>query len=444
MQTRRRTIVVITEGAAPELLARWCAAGELPNFSRLLATGATGPLDAEGVPYEPPGLLSVLTGRRAGDHGFFSYWTCHDPEYRPQVLTASDRRFPLIWQDPSLAGVRTAAVGIFGTHPPEPLDGWLITYPMYPTLRACHPPDLQRSLASRGIRPVHDASIFWTGQPRAELLPQLLEADTQRGQAAIALFDDGADLVLVNLTSIDRTSHIYWQELELDARREADSAVLAAYRTCDRVIGDALDRLDGDTTLIAFSEIGFGPLRAYCSINDELAAQGLLQSDGDGGVDFGHSVAFEAVQGTHGINLNVRGRYKHGVVAESDYERVRQDVAAALLERINPRTGLPFFSAVLPREEVYHGQAVHEAPDLVLEPADWRYLPLGDPQWAGHVHRTWQSGWHRRRSYWAVCGPDIAPGTVSRVATPVDITATVYRALGREAPASFAGTALPE
>lgn len=438
MGAASRVIVVITEGATPELLDRWIGQDRLPNFARLFAEGTRGDLDAEGVPYEPPGLLSLLTGHRAGDHGFFSYWTCHDPEYRPQVLSGEQRKQPLLWQQPNLAELKFASIGLFGTHPVEPLDGWVISYPMYPTLRACYPPELQRDLAAQGIRPAHDASIWWHGQAKGELLPKLLDADRRRGRAAMVLYERGADAVLVNLTAIDRSSHIFWQELELGADHVDGAAILAAYRVADEVIGAVTDHADERTAIIAFSEIGFGPLRSYCAINDDLAAAGLLTEAADGTVDWASTTAFESVQGTHGVNINLRGRYKHGSVAPEDYERIREDVAATLLGVLNPQTGLPLFSAVSPREEVYRGDAVWQAPDLVLEPADWRYLPLGDQHWAKHVHRTWQSGWHRRRSYWAMAG---APSTPS-VAGPVDIAATVVDLLGRELPAGFVGSPL--
>jgi predicted AlkP superfamily phosphohydrolase/phosphomutase len=435
-----RTIVIVTEGATPELLDQWIAAGRLPNFARLFALGTNGELQAEGVPYEPPGLLSLLTGHRAGDHGFFSYWSCHDPEYRPQVLGAEQRRQPLLWQQPELAGRRFASIGLFGTHPPEPSDGWVISYPMYPTLRASQPPGLQRELAAAGLPLSHDTSIWWHGQAKDSLLPKLLEADRRRGAAAMSLFDRGADAVLVNLTSIDRTSHIFWQELELGPDRIEDAAILAAYRVADEVIGEALRRADENTSVLAFSEIGFGPLRSYCAVNDDLADAKLLARDSAGSVDWATTTAFEAVQGTHGVNINVRGRYKEGTVGPEDYERVRAEVAERLLAVLNPRTGLPLLAAVAPREEIYHGDAVAQAPDLVLEPADWRYLPLGDQSWAKHVHRTWQSGWHRGRSYWAAAGAGVPAGAApARVATPVDMAATVVHLLGRDLPAAFAG-----
>jgi predicted AlkP superfamily phosphohydrolase/phosphomutase len=442
MTNRRRTIVLITEGAEPSLLDQWCQEGLLPGFARLRTEGAHGPLDSEGTPHEPPGLLSVLTGRPAADHGFFSYWTCHDPDYSPQVLTSRDRPHPLLWQHEVFDGLTFTSIGMFGTHPPEPMNGALITYPMYATLHACHPRDLQRQLAEQGIEPVHDVSIFWTGQPRDEFLPRLLEADVERGRAALALLDE-SDVVIVNLTGIDRTSHIYWQELELGPDAVAGSAVLAAYRTCDGIIQEALARADDHTDVLAFSEVGFGPLRSHCSINDAMESVGFLGSAPDGGIDWQETRAFEAVPGTHGVNLNVSGRYKHGQVSGHDYPAVRAELADVLRELVNPRTGQAYFAAVRNREEVYPGTAVHHAPDLILEPADWRYLPMGDPQCAGHANHAWQSGWHRRRSYWAGLGPGFPSGrSGTRIAAPVDIPATLCGLHGRDVPASWPGQPL--
>ncbi|ONI76179.1 hypothetical protein ALI144C_36510 [Actinosynnema sp. ALI-1.44] len=444
MASKSRVIAIITEGATPQLLDRWTAEGRLPNFARLLTEGTRGDLVADGVPYEPPGLVSLLTGQPPGEHGVFSYWSCHTPEYRPRVENGESSRHPLLWRLPDLKGVRFASVGLFGTHPPAPMDGWVVSYPMQLTLRACYPPGLHRELAGHGIAPTHDTAIWWHGQAKESFVPDVLEADRRRGAAALLLYGKGADVVLVNLTSIDRLSHIYWQELELGPEHTADSAVFAAYQTADRVIGDALDRADEQTTVLAFSEIGFGPLRSYCAVNDDLADAGLLVRNTDGAgnttVDWSATTAFEAVQGTHGVNINLRGRYQQGTVAPQDYHKVRADVAEQLAAVINPRTGRPMFAAVSPSEEIYQGAAVTEAPDLILEPADWRYLPLGDQTWAKKVHRTWQSAWHRRESYWALAGP--ATARANAVAAPVDITATLVHLLGRDVPATLPGKPL--
>jgi predicted AlkP superfamily phosphohydrolase/phosphomutase len=441
MPGKPKVVVVVTEGASPDLLNRWMLQGLLKGFSALHEQGSSGPLSAEGTPYEPPGLVSLLTGRPAADHGIFSYWSVHDPHYRPATLQGSERRYPLMWHLDEFAEVRFACLGVFGAHPVEPLNGSLISYPMVPTLRACYPAELQRELHRRGIRPVHDVSIFQTGQPREELLSQFLLADIERGRATLAMLAEH-DVVVVNLTSIDRTSHFYWQELELDGV-DVDNAVLSAYRTCDQILSELLDQADSNTTVLAFSEIGFGPLRAYRSINEVLERAGFLQNTPTGAVDWAATRAFEAVQGTHGVNINRRGRYRDGCVADAEYAGIRTEVQQTLLAAINPSTGLPYFSAVTPGEQVYRGEASGQAPDLILEPADWRYLPLGDTTWARHVNRHWQSGWHRRDSYWAAVGPRFpAAHRAGTTAMVVDVPATITDLLERDPPSGWAGHSL--
>jgi predicted AlkP superfamily phosphohydrolase/phosphomutase len=437
---RRRAIVVVTEGAAPRLLEEWSAAGRLPGFRHLLERGAWGGLMAEVVPYEPPGLRTAFTGRPARDHGWLSYWTVHEPDYRPRVLTPAHEREPFIWHRPELGDVTCAIVNVFGTHPPRPINGWVVSYPMAQTLRAFHPPELRHELRDRGVRCIHDVSVWYEGQGREEFISAVVEADEQRGAIALTLLDQGAELVVVNLTSIDRTSHYYWQELEPGSAVPADDgAMLRAYVACDRIIEALLERVDDGTSLLAFSEIGFGPLRAYCSVNEHLEATGLLERNGSG-VEWRKTAAFEAVQGTNGVNVNLRDRYPGGLVARRSYESVREETIDALRSCLNPHTGLPLVSAAQRREEVYGD--CPDAPDIVIEPADERYLPLGDPYWAAHVNRRLQSGWHRRRSYWAGLGEGFSHGAAEELASPVDVAPTVYRMLDRQVPPEFAGRPL--
>lgn len=446
MNQRRRVIALITEGVSPVLLARWCGRGLLPGFARLLAEGSSGPLRSDLVPYEPPGLVTAFTGQESGEHGWFSYWNVHSRDYRPRPMTSEDLRHPFVWQRPEFAGKRFAVVNVFGTYPPTPLNGWLITYPMQQTLNACYPRDLLWTLSSRGLHYTHDVSVWFSGQARKDFLPLVLEADRRRGDLALAFFDEGADAVVVNLTGIDRTSHCYWQELEEGSPvPETESAIFQAYSQCDRVIASLAERAGPHTSLLAFSEIGFGPLRAYCSVNDHLERAGFLkQRPADSGQEIGweETAAFEAVQGTHGINLNLDTRYARGTVKLGDYSRLREEVMAALREAVNPYTGLGLFRRVLPREEVYTGQGVVHAPDIILEPADERYLPLGDPFWATHVQRRHQSGWHRRESYWAALGGDFGAARTARAARPLDIAPTLCRALGIDVPRDFSGVPL--
>jgi predicted AlkP superfamily phosphohydrolase/phosphomutase len=446
MNRKRKAIVLVTEGVSSPLLAKWCGRGLLPGFARLLKEGGCGPLRSDLVPYEPPGLVTAFTGQGGGEHGWFSYWNVHNSDYRPRPMTSGDLRHPFVWQRPEFASKRFAVVNVFGTHPPTPLDGWLITYPMQQTLNACHPRDLLWLLSNRGLHYTHDVSVWFSGQAQKDFLPLVLEADRRRGELALAFLDEGADAVVVNLTGIDRASHCYWQELEEGSPvPETESAVFQAYRQCDGVIARLAERVDEHTSLLCFSEVGFGALRAYCSVNDHLGQAGFLKKQSAGGgqaIRWGETMAFEAVQGTHGVNINLESRYVEGRVKAADYHQVREQVTASLLEAVNPYTGLSLFRRVLPREEVYSGQGVVHAPDIIVEPADERYLPLGDPFWATHVQRRHQSGWHRRDSYWAALGGDFGAARETRDASLLDIGPTICWMLGVDAPRDFSGVAL--
>ena len=94
-----------------------------------------------------------------------------------------------------------------------------------------------------------------------------------------------------------------------------------------------------------------------------------------------------------------------------------------------------------PREAVYAGAGVDRAPDLIVEPADERYPPLGDPYWARHVNRRWHSGWHRRDSYFAAVGPDFRAGTTVDGAALIDVAPSLFRALGLAVPKDLPGKA---
>lgn len=443
---RRRAVALVTEGFAPELLDRW-GPDVLPAFHRLRDRGAWGTMLSELVPYEPPGLISAFTGHTPDEHGCFSYWDAHSYDYEPEILDSSSPRHAFLWHRPELADLTTAVVNVFGTHPVRPANGTCVSYPMRRTLHACHPRSLPVDLAKGGIHLVHDATLWFSGQRKDDFVPRVLDADRQRAAAALRLFDgrqggDAPDLLVLNLTAIDRLSHFYWQELEPGSPvPDEDQAVRQAYVLADEILGTFLDRADDHTEVLAFSEIGFGPLRAYCSVNDVLADAGLLARTDDGRTRWDATTAFEAVQGTMGVNLNLAGRYRHGTVPADRRAATLERVRDALLAHVNPLTGTEMFADVLRREDVHGGPAAGNAPDLILVPADWRYQPLGDALWAGAVNRTLQSGWHRRESYWGGLGASFGTGT-GATGAPVDVARTVLRMLGRPAPADLGGTPL--
>jgi predicted AlkP superfamily phosphohydrolase/phosphomutase len=152
------------------------------------------------------------------------------------------------------------------------------------------------------------------------------------------------------------------------------------------------------------------------------------------------TLAFESVQGSHGININIKEKYKEGIVDKKDYEKIRRDIIEYLKSLCNPKTSLPMFKIVIERENVYDGPFCTGAPDIIVETADERFVPLGDNYWATRVHRTNQSGWHRKDGFWT--GHGILFNGIKKDASILDIAPTIHSLICEDKNRPFVGKSI--
>ena len=146
-------------------------------------------------------------------------------------------------------------------------------------------------------------------------------------------------------------------------------------------------------------------------------------------IDWTHTVAYTSVVSTgEGVSVNLAGREPHGTVQRSDYERVRDELAQALLDFADPETGKRPIGHVLRKEEVLSGPYLDRAPDLLLEPA-----PLYSLTHARKLveDADWLSGDHRPEGVYAIAGPGIVhePGPEISLA---DFATQIVEAVGLE------------
>lgn len=397
-----KTLIVIAEGMDPLVLESEVAKGRLPWFSQRLGAHSYRHLNCGPVPYEPSNLATAFSGVNPGRHGCFSYWSAHSSGEIPRILETTDVMAPRLWEWPEMAGQRFAVVNVQLTHPPRPLNGTLITYPMHNSMNTSHPRSLLRDLNAQGVRYAHDVSLFYTGQPFDEFAAQAFRIAEHQLDSAMALAQE-ADVMIVNLTLADRLSHFMWYEM-LESEPAQRPQILRAYDFIDRACA-RLQSLAPESMLV-FSEMGFGELAGFFSIDQHLRAAGLQVLDEQGQVDLKRSVALETVQGSHGVMLCA------DLCNEGHASAAQRQAVMQCLSDIRFADGQPALASVRAREEVYQGPHTHLAPSLIVTPADPKRPPLGDPRWANHVRRTAQSGWHRDCGFVLLDGARIkaAPG----------------------------------
>ncbi|HWB55633.1 MAG TPA: alkaline phosphatase family protein [Gaiellaceae bacterium] len=441
-----RVLVVGWDGADWDILDPLLAAGELPALQALVERGQRGVARSCLPSHSWAAWPTFLTGRDPGGHGVFDIL-----EYLP----GATRRPPVSWQSIlaptwpdrlSSAGKSTLLVNVPLTYPPPAIDGVVIAGGVVPPRRTfSHPADA----GPRLDWPINGGS--WTtfrGRPR-ELLSDLESLTIRRAQAMRTLLDeepwDAAALVFV---STDRAQHCLLEYVHPGhpgharvAGTEVADRVRGLYRLLDNELATLLDRVDQDDLVIFMSDHGHHPCTRAVSMNKVLEHLGFLRFApgsrlvnllswgrvrsaartvydrlGLHGrialptppIDWGRTRAYTSVVSTgEGVSISLIGREPEGTVSPGDYERVRDEVAEALLAFADPETGTRPIGGVFRKEEVLSGPYLDRAPDLLLSPGPLYSL--------SHARRLvekadWLSGDHRPEGVYVLAGPGIGQG----------------------------------
>jgi predicted AlkP superfamily phosphohydrolase/phosphomutase len=277
----------------------------------------------------------------------------------------------------------------------------------------------------------------------------------------LSRFDEGLFFCLFDTP--DRVQHMFWRFREpghpalLGKLPESYSRVIEDhYRIADTMVGNALGFADDETLVIALSDHGFNSFQRGFHLNTWLHDQGLLALEpgvepGAGAGDLLRHVDWSRTRayalGLSGIYLNQVGREAHGIVAPEDAESLKAAIARGLRGLRDPERNAVAVRRVLPREELYHGPYVAEAPDLAVHFAEgyrvsWDSVMGGLP--AGHFEdniKPW-SGDH-------LIDPTRVPGVLflnrpyrMEGANLLDLAPTILTALGCPAGPALEGRSL--
>jgi predicted AlkP superfamily phosphohydrolase/phosphomutase len=227
----------------------------------------------------------------------------------------------------------------------------------------------------------HDTKAFtygvFTGR---EFWDQLAFVNDEARTIFRHLFEDHREgLLFFYFGSVDQGSHMLWHymdEKHPNYRRDDFLAggIRAVYERMDTVLGEVLEGIDGETTLIVMSDHGFAPFYRGVNLNTWLLEKGYItltdpslqaESEFFMNVDWSRTTAYAL--GLNGVYLNVRGRERNGVVAEgAEYDELLDRLEADLLAMRDPRTGKPAVTKVtLPRRD-FSGPYRESGPDLLV------------------------------------------------------------------------------
>lgn len=467
MNNALKLLIIGVDGASYELISELIQKGRLPVMSKLAMKGIFGELSTAFPPHTAPGWSSIFTGVNPGEHGIYQFWSLQTPNYRPEITTVADFGWEPLWLTLERYQLSVGVCNVPMSHPPQPLDrGYMITWPLTPTINYVLPREIIHDLAKHGLH--YQSDLVTMYQDGADYINKAIEYVKNRTQTILYLMEERPVNVLIAVyTELDRVSHYYWKD-----SRTAGPEVERMYEAMDLAIGALIDAIQDHVSVVIVSDHGFGHCSANIQINAALRDAGLLntiqhkeerQQSGNLAplffedfavgnanwfvspertrtVNWDRTRAYMPAPGCFGINLNLRNRQCHGIVSGTKEIRALETSLRSCVESLRQEDGEQLFD-LLPRREVYKGHRLLEAPDYLLIPRRWD-LMLHPGLTTGIWESPTQSGIHRMDGIFFAHGPGFPAANVS--ARVEDVTPTILAHLGLPIPDGVTGQVLGE
>jgi predicted AlkP superfamily phosphohydrolase/phosphomutase len=472
--------VIGLDGATLDLIEPWVREGHLPNIARLIAKGTHGRPISTLPPATFPAWSTFMTGKNPGKHGMFDFTSRVFGTYGVRFVNARDRKSDTVWRIVSEEGKKVCVLGVPATYPPEKVNGFMVSGFDAPVATGIDSSfveprwlygEIRKAVGEYLVTDFQELKVDGTWHRLA--LPKI--CDVLKRKAALAKYlykKQSWDLFVVLFGESDTVSHHFWMFWDGNSPRfsaersgEFRSAILDVYGELDSVIGEFMEMIPPEATVMVASDHGFGGAGDKVFYLFFRKGSGGIANRIESSVRFG-SIRWRSTQAFSeelnyfpSIWINVEGREPHGTVAPgAEYEKVREELIDKISQFRDPESGRPVVGRALRREEVYWGPYVTRAPDIVLElnlDTGYSYSclpsqsPLGSEpfrklkrdEFAGAKGRS-MNGSHRRDGVLFVAGKRVIENQAIEGATLMDLAPTLLYLLGVAIPADMDGRVL--
>lgn len=455
------------DGATFNIINPLIKKGKLPNLSKLIKQGAYGQLESTTPPHSGPAWVSAATGVGPGSHGIYQFWDTQSADYVGKFMGSNDCQVPTIWDIFNRYGYKTGVVNVPMTHPPKKIDGFMISWPLSKTLRYSYPEDLLREIAKAGGHYLADLFVMFGGD--LTYIKKALKITKKRIKTVKFLLEKyPVDFFMIVFPEVDRISHYYWHFFDKKSPEYIDSskvemkkALEIIYIAVDQALGEILSYINEDCSITILSDHGFGPGLIDFHVQNFLLENGFLKLkkitreefllqkgswfifEKRGNfytVDWARTLAYMAAPGSYGVNINLEGRQKNGIVNQQEYKKVKRKIIKAIEKVKHPQNNERLFKVV--ENNIYVGAAAKKAPDLILIPYDYGVMVHHNFIKKGMFSRPEQKGMHRENGIFIMKGQNVVPGKIEG-ARIEDIVPSVLYSSGIKIPKYIEGKILP-
>ncbi|MDX1415453.1 MAG: alkaline phosphatase family protein [Candidatus Promineifilaceae bacterium] len=506
-----KVVVAGLDGATFDLIKPWAAEGHLPVLQRILTDGAHGTLNSTVPPMTAPAWTSFATGCNPGQHGLYDWIAREANSYRFTPVTALDSSVPPLYTLLSGYGRKVVALNVPMTYPPVPVNGVMVSGMPTPStdVKFTYPEDAYQDILNAiGEYILYpDPGEAYSDSGIDSFLERLYRSADLRMQAFTYLRKrEDPDFAMMVFNGTDTISHALWKYMDSShplydpaKAHKYGHAIRDYYKHVDTLLACVVQSLDENTTLIIMSDHGFGPFHKFIHVNNWLIQQGFMtiksdlrsrvkrttfemgfspmnvyntlmklgfgklkrevvRGQGQGllktlflsfvDVDWSRTLAY-SLGNVGQVYLNVAGREPQGIVQPGEeYEQVRKQIIERLERLRDPDTGERVVGTIYRREEIYHGDQLEHAADIVFIPTRLEYFGFGEYEFGSHqIIEAMQrgiSGTHRMNGIFLAYGAAIKGGVEIEKASLIDLAPTILHLMSAPIPEQMDGQVLEE
>jgi len=469
-----KVLVIGLDGASFDLIEPWIKEGKLPNLERLIADGVRGRMKSCLPPTTSPNWKCYSTGKNPGKLGIF-WWENIDFKNRRITIPSSRIHSKEIWDYISESGGKVGVINTPLTYPPKKVNGFMIAGgPDAPDGNFTYPRELEPRLKNEFKYSVHPKvrSNWKQSEAAVEEALTLME---RRFAAAKALAQEyELDFLHLTIFYINSLHHDLWN----------DRIVERAWRMLDRSIGELLREFSGCNVII-MSDHGSNEIHQVFYINTWLEKEGYLKTSGSlwlprllyrlglneenlfraaqklhlnkiiskllpakvrdnipsaiGTVEFEHKASKVIWERSKALASGQGPLYLNPANAD-----LREELITKLENFTNPLTGSKIARKVYRKEDVYHGEFLAEAPDIIIDQYPHTHIrgSIGNRRIFEQPQR-WRAE-NTTEGIFIAHGPCFKQGTEASNISILDLAPTILHLMGIPIPADTDGKVLTE
>ena len=449
----------------------------MPFLATLYQNGTRCVLRSTPNPLTPPAWVSLMTGRTPGNHGIFDFIRAEETgdDVFFTLYDSRDCTAESIWSIANRKGKRVAVLNFPFTAPPrKDLNGFVIPgfVPWRHLRRNTMPKGLYDHLKEK-LPEFKPKELAWDFELEKEAINKLSDEDREKWVqyhlprekqwfqiADYLLRTEAPELMATMFDGVDKLQHQAWLFLDPDLQVGDESIYhqrmralcLDYFRQLDGFIEQLVKEAGPDAQVFLASDHGFTKTTEIVRINAYLHQKGYLHwksmPDSDAtkrredsmfaNLDWTKTTAYCRTPSSNGITLRVADKKGKTGIDPRDYEAFRDRLISDLQDLQDNITGERIITQIHKREDVFHGSAMAEAPDLLMVLRDYGFvsiknkLPVVEP-------REEIAGTHHPDGVFLAYGPGINKNTVIDACNITDVGATLLYSLGLDVPSDFEG-----